>query len=117
MNPLSTDLRERIVKRCLAGDLTQSQVAEQFDVCLRSVSRYLKQYRETGSLQAKPHTGGPPPKLDDLARKKLQGYVEDQPDATLEDLREKMGGVVSVPTVHRVLQDMGARRKKNGSRQ
>jgi transposase len=117
MKPYSIDLRQRIVKRYLDGGVTQAQVAELFSVSERTVSEFVRRHRSNESLQPKPHGGGPVPKLDAAAREKLRRYVQDQPDATLEDLRGHLGDVVSVPTVHRVLRNMGARLKKNSSRQ
>ena len=117
MNPYSVDLRQRIVERYLAGGVTRARVAEEFSVSERTVSEYLRLLRETKSLEPKPHAGGPAPKLDEAARAKLKRRVEDDPDITLEALREDIGGLVSVPTLCKILLSMGARVKKNGPRQ
>ena len=117
MKPYSPDLRKRIVECYLAGNASQAEVAEKFSVSPSSVAAYLRLYRETGALEPKPHAGGPAPKLDEAARRKLRARVERYPDATLESLCNYMGGVISVAAMWQTLRSMGARLKKNSTRQ
>lgn len=116
MKPLSLDIRKRIVARYNAGGISQAALAEQFAVHPRTVANYLKMDREGASLAPKPHTGGPPSKLDDSGREQLRQCVKHNPDATLEGLLEICALAISRTTLHRTLKALGARYKKKPSR-
>ena len=90
----STDLRERVLALYDEG-LKTKQVAERLRVG-RSWARRVKQRRrEGGGLAPKP-VGGSKPKLDEQARRELARFVEEQPDATLEELRARVAGELKV---------------------
>ena len=65
-----------------------------FVVSLSFVVRLLQLHRRTGSLDPKPSAGGRPAALgpDDLER--LKELVRQQPDATLKELRQRLGRLV-----------------------
>jgi len=67
MRPYSIDLRERIVAAIDRGEHSLRQIAHLFSVNLSFLVRLLQRRRATGSVQPKPHRGGPPPKLDAAA--------------------------------------------------
>jgi transposase len=117
MKPLSLDLRERIVARYKAGGLSQAGIAEQFDVSVRSVAKYLKMDREGVSLAPKAHSGGALSRFGPSFRARLRRCVELHPDATLETLRGMLKVPVGLSTLHGMLGAMGARIKKKPSRQ
>jgi transposase len=112
MAPLSSDLRERIVAVVETGDFTLQDVADLFAVHLSTVVRLLQRYRRTGSVQPKPHGGGMPRKLDDPAVARLLELVKQQPDATLEELRDRLGVPCSLMTIFRALKAQRISRKK-----
>ena len=116
MEPLSADLRRRIVARYKAGGLSQAQVAEQFDVSARSVAKFVKMDREGVSLTPKPHSGGAATRFDAAFQERLRNCTQQHPDATLERLREMLGEVMGLSTLHGLLVEMGARYKKKPSR-
>ena len=66
----------------------------------------------TGTLDPEPHGGGPPPALgaDDLER--LAELVRKQPDATLEQLKQRGGFTCSLKTLWYALDRLGLTRKK-----
>jgi transposase len=64
MRPLSSDLRERIVAAVEQGEHSLRELAGLFVVNLSAIVRLLQRYRRTGSVQPKPHAGGPAPALD-----------------------------------------------------
>lgn len=68
MRPLSNDLRERIVAAVHAGKHSLRQLAKLFCVDLSTIVRLLQLFRSTGSVQPKPHAGGPP---SSMATRKL----------------------------------------------
>ena len=61
MKAYSTDLRERVVAACDAGDATREQIAARFSVSVPWIRKLLRQRRETGSIEPKPRGGGRPP--------------------------------------------------------
>lgn len=112
MRPLSIDLRERIVAAVEAGEHSLQELAELYFVNLSTIVRLLQRYRISGSVQPKPHGGGMPPKLDTPAVARLLELVRQQPDATLEELRDRLGIPCSVMSIFRALKRNGISRKK-----
>jgi len=117
--PLSLDLRERIVAAYERGDLTRDQVAELFRVGRASVNRLVRRFRETGSVEPSPHGGGKPRKLTARGEKVLRALVSEFPDATIPEfvglLLERAKLAVSTSTVSRELARLGFTRKKSPS--
>src|SRR5947209_7862759 len=112
MRPYSTDLRERIVATVERGEQSIRQIARLFSVSLSCVVRLLQHQRRTGSVQPKPHAGVPPRQLDAAAEARLLELVTAQPDATLAELRDRLGIRCSLMTIARVLQRHQITRKK-----
>lgn len=112
MRAYSTDLRERIVAAIERGAHSFRQLARLFFVDLSFLVRLLQRRRATGSIQPKPHGGGPTPKLDAEAIKRLLELVRKQPDATLTELRDRLGIPCHVSTIGRALQKHRITRKK-----
>lgn len=112
MAPFSNDLRERIVAAVEAGEHSLQELADLFSAHLSTIVRLLQRYRTTGSVQPKPHGGGMPPKLDAQAVARLLELVRQQPDATLAELRERLGIPCSVMAIFRALKRNRISRKK-----
>ena len=112
MGPYSKDLRERVAAAVDRGEGSQREIARIFCVSLTFVFRLLRRRREADTLDPKPHGGCPSPSLgpDDMQR--LAELIGKQPDATLEQLRERGGFQCSLTTVWRALRRMGLTRKK-----
>lgn len=89
MKPYSLDIRERVVEAYMSGEGTQRDVARRFSVSLSFVQSILKRYKETGSLEPKPHGGGYPPKIDKRGLQLLQSFLDENPSATLDKLCER----------------------------
>lgn len=115
MKPYSNDLRERIVAAVERGQYSIRQLADIFSVSLSCIVRLLQTQRRTGSIQPKPHAGGPVPKLDDDAYERLRQLVAEQPDATLDELRERLGIDCCLMTSARALKRLNLTRKKKTS--
>jgi transposase len=117
--PLSLDLRERIVAAYERGDLTRDQVAEMFQVGRASVNRLVRRFRETGSVEPNPHGGGKPRKLTGRGEKALRALVAEHPDATIPEfvrlLMARAKLAVSTSTMSRELTRLGFTRKKSPS--
>jgi transposase len=103
MKAYSQDLRERVVRACDERRGTRQQIADLFGVSTAWIRRLLQRRRETGSFAAKPHAGGPAPKMDDGRRARLIVLVAERPDATLHELCDRLGAGVHPSTVCRAL--------------
>jgi transposase len=120
MNPISLDLRTRIVNAVNHDKNTPEQAAERFIVSIASVYRFLQLDRDLGDL--KPAKKPPNPrKISDEATPVLHAQIQANNDATLEEhcqiWNETTGVEVSVPTMQRALIRLNISRKKNASTQ
>jgi len=90
----SMDLRQRVLTLYDEG-LKTRQVAERLKVS-PAWARRIKQWRNQGtSIAAKP-VGGSKPKLNEDARRELARFVEEQADATLEELRRRIAAELKI---------------------
>src|SRR4051812_23874475 len=112
MIPYSQDLRERILETVRRGDGSLRQIARRFLVSVSFVTRLLRTHRSTGSLEPKPHGGGDPAVLGPEDLERLRELVGQQPDATLEELRQRLGASCRTMTISRALRKLGLPRKK-----
>jgi transposase len=112
MRAYSNDLRERIVAAVERGEHSLRQLALLFSVSLSCIVRLLQRQRRTGSVQPKPHGGVPPRKLDAAAEARLLELVRAQPDATLAELRDRLGIPCCLMTIARALERHQITRKK-----
>lgn len=89
MKPFSNDLRHRIIDRIQTNEESQPEIAEHFAVSLSFVEKLWSRFRSTGKFAALPHAGGRARSLkqdEDLIRQQ----IAEQPDATLEELAQKI---------------------------
>jgi transposase len=114
--PLSVDLRQRVIAAYQAKEGSQRQLAERFKVSLSFIRDLRRHYRETGTVEPKPHGGGAVAKLGAVQLPIVQALIEAQPDALLEELCErfaqKSGIQVSPSTMQRATQRLGLSVKK-----
>jgi len=107
------DLRERVVRACDEGLGTRKAIAERFGVSTAWIRRLLQRRRQTGSIAARPHGGGRRAKFAGKRLDRLKQLVQEDPDATLEELLARSGVDASLMAVHRALERLGCRRKKS----
>src|SRR5262245_15681137 len=112
MTPYSHDLRQRILDTVQRREGSVRQIARRFLVSVSFVTRLLKQYRSTNSLEPKPHGGGHPPALGPEDLERLREVIRQQPDATLEECRQRLGASCSTMSISRALRKLGLPRKK-----
>jgi transposase len=107
----SQDLRDRVLA---AGDrgMPTKQVSEVFGVSPAWVRRLKQRRRETGETSPRPMGGATVIKID-MAR--LAELVRAQPDATLKELRERLGIRCAESAVCMALQRLGLSFKKRRS--
>src|SRR3954470_14922480 len=107
MQPLSNDLRKRILDAVDNNEGSRRKLAARFKVNTSTITKLLRLRRETGSYGPRPHGGGVAPALDGDALERLRELVEETPDATLEALRQEMGVSGSRMIICRALQKLG----------
>jgi transposase len=112
MKPYSIDLRERVADAVDNHEGSLRQLARRFAVSLSFILRLLRLRRDTDSLDPRPHGGGHPAALDDAMRQRLRDLIQQQPDATLDELRQSLGLSCSLVALWRTLQRMKITRKK-----
>ena len=111
----SVDLRLRIVADYDDG-VRVVDLAPQYRVSERRIYVLLALYRETGSVVPPPgKKRGPKPVLSPHSEQ-LVKLNEEQPDATLEELRERLPVDVSIATVWRALRRLKLTLKKSFAR-
>jgi transposase len=115
MKTYSMDLRERVVLACDERLGTREEIARLFGVSTAWVRRLLQRRRESGSIAARPRGGQKPPKFQGKNLDRLKALVAAQPDATLQELRNRSGVAASIMAVQRALVRLGLRRKKSRS--
>jgi transposase len=107
-SPYSQDLRDRVLAAYDRG-MSTGEIAELFGVS-RAWARRLKQRRrETGQTGPRPMGGATVIKID---RTRLAELVREQPDATLEELRRRLGVQCTISAVCMALKAMGLSFKK-----
>ena len=107
----SLDLRRRVVAAYDEGEMSVAQLATRFRVKRWWIYDLLRLRRESGSIMPRQGKTGPKPKLAEYWEP-LRKAVQETPDATLEELRENLGLVVSISTLWRALNDMKLTFKK-----
>src|SRR4051794_8776809 len=112
MRPYSLDLRERILAAVDHHEGSIRWIARIFRVSTSFIVRLLQRRRATGTLAPEPHRGGPPPALGPGDLERLAALVREQPDATLEQLKQRGGFQCSLKTLWYALDHLGLTRKK-----
>jgi transposase len=112
MTAYSQDLRQRILDTVQRGEGSLRQIARRFLVSISFVTRLLRTHRSTGSLEPKPHGGGNPAVLTPEDLERLRELIRQQPDATLEECRQRLGVSCGLMTISRALSRLGLPRKK-----
>ena len=111
----SHDLRERVIAAMESGHFSRQEVAEDLRVSVWYVDGVMKRYRQTGSREAKPRSGGR--RVLGEYRDWIRQTVAQTPDITLEELCaglkrvEKVGASPSM--MCRELADMALPLKKS----
>ena len=88
MRAYSIDLREKVVEAYDREVGSQRQIAEIFGVSRSFVEKLLHRRRTTGDIAPLPHGGGGKSVLDGEALSLVRHLIEEEPDATLEELCE-----------------------------
>ena len=114
MRAYSIDLRERVLADFDEG-MGNEAVARKYHVSSRWVYKLRRQREETSDIAPRPGGRGPQPKLADHTDRLLQ-LIQEQPDATLEELRQQLDVAVGLSTIWRTLKMLGVTFKKGPAR-
>ncbi len=121
MKAYSVDLRQKIIDAHNQQEGSQRQLAKRFRVSLSFIENLLKRYRLDGTVEARAHGGGRAAKLSVEQETVLVTLVEENNDAILielcERLEQRVGVRVSRATMGRIVQKLKLTRKKNPTRQ
>ena len=119
MKAYSLDLRQKIINVYEQEEISQRQLAKRFDVALSFIFKLLRQYRDTGEISPKPFNGGVKLKLSPENLGTLADLIENNNDATLDELcqilKEKIGVNISRATMGRMTQRLKLTLKKNST--
>jgi transposase len=119
-SPYSDDLRRKFLEAYQRGDGSLPALAGRFGVSLGWAEKIWRTMRRTGRMERPPGSKrGPASKVTADVQERLRGWVKEQPDLTLEELRKRLARQVRLPiSVSRlwtVLAEMGLRLKKSRS--
>jgi transposase len=117
--PYSEDLRRKIVEAYDAKRGSQRALAAAFGVSLTFVQNLMKLRKQTHSITPRPHGGGQKPRFDQKGLATLREAVTLDPDATLDELCDRMAEKVNVrvsnQSMSRILRKLDLPRKKSRS--
>ena len=109
----SEDLRKRIIAAVEKGELSKTDIQIFFQISKSGLSYLIKHVKETGSVEPKPYGGGRKSKFQEEDIEKIKKYIDENPDATLEEILEYSGKDASIMAVFRTLKNIGYRLKKS----
>jgi len=117
MKAYSLDLRQKVIDAYNRKEGSQRQLAKRFSVSLSFIQDLLKRYREDKTIESRAHKGGGSTKLNDEQVALVVKLVEDDNDAILVELCERLeqqsGVRVSRATMGRITQKLCLTRKKS----
>src|SRR5574342_447898 len=117
MRPLSIDLRRRIVQAWPAEKRSVPELASRFTVGTATVKRLIGRFKDTGSVEPRPHGGGQKPKIPPGKLARVERLLRANPDWTIEELAraysQEPGAKVSRSTMDRAVRRLGFTRKKS----
>lgn len=108
----SEDLRRRVVDAVERHEGSLRQIARRFVVSVSFVVRLMRRRRDVGSIEPKSYRRGRRPVLGPVELERLRELVRERPDATLAELRDRLGVACSLMAVSRALHRLKITRKK-----
>ncbi len=121
MQPYSLDFRQKIIEVYEQETISIRNLAQRFRVAKSFVQKLLKQYQQTGDIKPKRQGGNSPPLVQGADLVTLTEIIENNNDATLEELcellEEQTGIKVSRATMGRISNSLNYTFKKKLSTQ
>jgi transposase len=119
MKAYSVELRQKVIDAHNQQEGSQRQLAKRFRVSLSFVQNLLKRYRSDGTVEPRAHGGGQSAKLSPEQEAVLTTLVEEDNDAILVELCDRLeqhvGVRISRATMGRIVQKLKLTRKKNSA--
>lgn len=116
MAAYSLDLRQKILNAWQNKENTQRGLAKRFKVSLSFVRDFLRRYRETNEIAAKPQGGDRRSKITGKNEELVKMIVKKQNDIYIREIKEKLQESseikVSVSSLSRTLKRLDLGRKK-----
>jgi transposase len=114
MKPYSIDLRERVLKDCVAG-LGTKAVAQKYSVSQSWVRRLKQRNRRDGRIEPKSSRNHRVPQLDAYADR-IRDLIAATPDMTLAELKKTLGVTVALTNLWAAVAKLGltVRKKSTG---
>jgi transposase len=113
MQAYSLDLRQRVLADCDAG-LPTRQVAAKYRVSASWVRRLKQRRRQTGEVSPRPPRNRRRPTLD-AHHDRLRALIAEDPDATLAELRDRLGVAIGLTSLWEAVRRLGLTVKKKSS--
>lgn len=117
--PYSDDLRCKFLEAYEAGADSLQKLADRFRVSVQWGKKIRGQLKQTGQKERVPQSHhGPLSRVTEAAKDGLRSWLQQQPDLTEAELRERFQAIgvrISKSRVGQVLRQMELRRKKNPS--
>jgi len=96
--PYSIDLRKRVVQKHKEGK-SVPEIEKELSVKTTFVYDMLRLYKETGSVEAKPPTGGRKSSITEDVLSQMEALVMETPDMTLQEIKDELGLTVSLSVI------------------
>lgn len=112
MNIASPEIRQLAVNAYLAGKATQQQIADVLGFHRTAIVRWTRDYKKNGKFEVRVR-GHMPKTFSAEEAERLACMIDEQPDLTLEEIRAAFAKDCSLMSVHRELQRLAFRYKKN----
>ena len=111
--PLSLDLRKRIIVAKLKGD-TEARISADKSVHRSTITKLWALYRATGSYYSpRPNPSGRKPALSCEQLEDIRAAIGEQPDITLQELKDKFSLPVSLSALSKtIIKKLGLHYKK-----
>jgi len=90
MAAYSLDLRQKILTACQNKENTQRDLAKRFKVSLSFVRDFLRRYRETNEIAAKPQGGDRRSKIKGENEELVKTIIKKQNDIYLREIKDNL---------------------------
>jgi transposase len=112
MKIASEEIRTIVVEAYSSGAVSRKQLAEIFGYHIGSIGRWIRENRKTERLAPLPR-GHRVSVFNAEERKQLAEFIENNPDATLDEIRNHFRKPCSLVAIHKIVRKLGYVFKKN----
>ena len=108
----SEDIRSLAVRNVLAGKYSVAQIAEMTGYSIATIYNWVRIYKTEKRLASKP-AGHRMPVFSQSEHEQAKALIEEKPDITLVELRERLNKKCCIDAVHNMVKRLGLTFKKN----